>query len=137
MQLHASCVAFANQAVLIRGAAGSGKSSLALGLLAVGGALVADDRTDIKMVDDWPVASSPPAIRGLTEARGIGILSVDPAGPTRITVVVDMDQIETERLPEDRTTDIGGCQLPLLHNVESPCFVAAIRQYLIGGKAKV
>ena len=40
--LHASCVAVAGRAVLITGPSGSGKSSLALTLLAHGAALVAD-----------------------------------------------------------------------------------------------
>ena len=43
--VHASCVARDGRAVLIRGASGSGKSGLALQLMALGAGLVADDRT--------------------------------------------------------------------------------------------
>ena len=53
----------------------------------------------------------------------------------RITVVVDLDHEETARLPKDRITRIAGQTLPLLHKVESPHFAAALRQYVMGGKA--
>ena len=43
--LHATTVALAGQGVLILGPSGSGKSGLALQLMAMGAELVADDRT--------------------------------------------------------------------------------------------
>ena len=135
MQLHASCVAFDGRAVLIRGPSGSGKSALALSLMAIGAQLVADDRTSINSSDGWPVASAPDQIRGLIEARGVGLLVAKPIDSARIHLVVDMGKVETDRLPPDHTTDIAGCTLPLLHKVESAYFAAAIRQYLLGGKA--
>jgi len=49
--LHASCVCLEGRAVLIRGASGSGKSGLALQLIALGAALVADDRTVAELYD--------------------------------------------------------------------------------------
>ena len=49
MRLHASCVAHAGKGILITGSAGSGKSFLALELLARGGRLVADDQTLLEM----------------------------------------------------------------------------------------
>ncbi|MCP3972014.1 MAG: serine kinase [Rhodobacteraceae bacterium] len=135
MQLHASCVALGPGAALIRGASGSGKSALSLQLMAFGARLVADDRTDIALHDGWPFASAPASIRGMIEARGIGLLAAEAQAHARITLVVDMDRIETGRLPPERRTDLLGCAMPLLHKIESPHFAAAILLYLKAGKA--
>ncbi|MDF0600809.1 HPr kinase/phosphatase C-terminal domain-containing protein [Psychromarinibacter sp. C21-152] len=135
MLIHASCVALDGRAVLIRGAAGSGKSGLALQLMALGAALVADDRTEITLHDGWPVAACPAAIRGRIEARGLGLLAADPAPPAVVRLVVDLDRVETDRLPPERHTDLLGVPLPLFHKVESLHFAPAILQYLRAGPA--
>ena len=136
MLLHASCVAHQGRGVLIRGASGSGKSGLALQLMALGAMLVSDDRTEVIVRDGWPVARPPDALAGLIEARGIGILTADWA-PARLVLAVDLDLVETERLPPDRRTTILGQRIALLHKAESLHFAASILQYLKGGKAAV
>jgi len=135
MRLHASCVAFDGKGVLIRGASGSGKSTLALNLVAFGAMLVADDQVLISCPEGWPVARAPRSLAGVIEARGIGLLQADHCRAARLHLVVDMDVTETDRLPEDRTTVIAGHALPLLHKIESAHFAAALRQYVLGGKA--
>ncbi len=132
--LHASCVAFEERAVLITGGAGAGKSALALQMMSLGAVLVADDRTTITRSGDMLVASSPATIRGMIEARGIGILAAETLAAARPVLVVDLDRTETERLPSERETAILGISLPLLHKVESAVFPAAIMQYLKGGR---
>ena len=47
VNIHASCVAFGGKGVLLLGASGAGKSSLALRLVDDGARLVADDRCDL------------------------------------------------------------------------------------------
>lgn len=135
MAFHASCVAFDDQGILIRGRSGSGKSGLALQLLGMGANLVADDRTRIDLKDGRVQATSPASISGLIEARGIGLLQATPRAMAEIVLVIDMNCVETERLPPERHTEILGQNLPLLHKVESVYFAAAVRQYVIGGKA--
>lgn len=135
MQLHASCVALKGRGALILGPSGSGKSSLALALMALGCDLVSDDRTDVTLRDDWPVAMAPSSLEGRIEARGIGILSVEHIKQARLQVVIDLDQVETMRLPPDRRYTLLHRPLPLLHKVESPYFAAAIKHYLLAGKA--
>ena len=139
LALHATTVALHGQAVLIRGEAGRGKSSLALHLMALGAGLVADDRTciwrDERGADgDCIMADAPQTLRGRIEARGIGILGADAVGPCRIGLVVDLDQLEEARLPPFRTTDLLGLCLPLVHRVDSPAFPAGILQYLAAGR---
>ena len=135
LNMHASCAAIDRRAVLIFGSSGSGKSGLTLRLMAYGGTLVSDDRTVIEMRQGWPVARAPERLRGLIEARGVGILSAQHAAPTRIHLVVDMDQLETERVPPPRTTVLLGQSLPVIHKTESQDFAAAILQYLKAGRA--
>lgn len=137
--LHATTVALYGQAVLIRGESGRGKSSLALQLMALGAGLVADDRTCVWRDDcgadgDIVMADAPDTLRGRIEARGIGILEADAAGPCRIGLVVDLDQLEEARLPPYRTIDLLGLSLPLVHRVDSPAFPAGILQYLEAGR---
>ncbi|TNF20826.1 MAG: serine kinase [Rhodobacteraceae bacterium] len=132
--LHASTVAFRGRGVLICGRSGSGKSALALQLMALGAGLVADDRTEITARDGEAIATCPPAISGRIEARFIGILAAPPQGPVPLALVVDLDRSEDQRLPPFRRREIAGIHLPLLHNIALPHFPAAIRQYLLQGR---
>lgn len=130
--VHGSCVALNGQAVLIVGASGSGKSGLALQLMALGAQLVADDRTRLWSCDTGLMADAPPAIRGQIEARGVGILAAGPAGPATIRLVVDMDHMETERLPKAHDTQILGVTLPRIKKSDAAHFPAAVLLYLRG-----
>lgn len=133
--LHASCVALGPAAVLILGPSGSGKSALALQLMAMGCALVSDDRTEITLRDSAVVASAPGAIRGLIEARGVGLLTAEVRSEATVRLVVDLALAETERLPPARRITLLGHDLPLVHRVDSAHFPAAILQYLKGGRS--
>ena len=80
--VHASCVAWKGRGLLIGGPVGSGKSSLALQLMAFGADLIADDRTALSADRDGPPVAAPVApIAGLIEARGVGILPADAGAP--------------------------------------------------------
>lgn len=130
--VHATTVAFEDRAALIRGKSGSGKSSLALQLLALGGKLVSDDRTHILRRDGLLLATAPAPIRGRIEARGIGILKVPSIDQARVTLIVDMDQMETQRLPERRKDTILGLDIAVVRKSENTCFPSAIALYLSG-----
>lgn len=133
--LHASCVAIDGQGLLITGPAGSGKSSLALALMALGAGLVADDRTRLESAGAAGViASCPETISGLIEARGLGLLRAVPAGPTPLALVVEMGQTEESRLPPFRQIILAGRTMPLVHSQRSPHFPAALMQYIRGGR---
>lgn len=63
--------------VLLEGVAGSGKSALALELIARGHALVADDAVDVaRPASSILVGRSPVLIEGYLETRGLGVLDV-------------------------------------------------------------
>ena len=132
--LHASSVALAGRAALILGESGSGKSALALALMARGAALIADDRTELQHDGSQVIASCPPTIRGKIEARGVGILTTPAADPAPVSLVIDLDSVETERLPPLRHVQIHGKPLPLVYKVESSHFVDAVLLYLRTGQ---
>lgn len=134
LTLHASCIALEGRALLITGASGRGKSSLALELMALGARLVADDRTDLTRQEGQVVAESPSAIKGLIEARGVGLLRADPAGPTPVALAVDLDLREQERLPPPRHIRLLGCDIPLLRGAEMPHLGPALLQLLKAGR---
>lgn len=131
--LHASTVVCNDRAVLIRGASGAGKSALALELISRGAKLVADDRTQLLRTRGGVRASCPPAIAGLIEARGMGILNVPAMAAAMVALVVDLDRCETRRLPEPQSTSILGLQIPLMYRVDAAYFPAAIQLYLQHG----
>lgn len=133
--LHASCVARDGKAVLIMGSSGSGKSELALDLISRGAMLVSDDQTQLHVRDGALWASAAPNIQGLIEARGVGILKADTVAEARVTLCVDLDKSETERLPGWHTISRLGVTLPLLFKVSAPHFAPAILQYLIHGRS--
>ncbi|MTH77248.1 HPr kinase/phosphorylase [Paracoccus aestuariivivens] len=132
--LHASCVAKNRRALLILGASGSGKSTLALQLMALGAGLVADDRTMLTKDDLRLIADCPEAIRGRIEARGVGILNADPAGPAEVVLAVDLDRPEPDRLPPHRHIDFLGRKLPLVLGKGRDHLASALLQYLVAGR---
>ena len=132
--LHASAVAVEDRGLLIAGASGSGKSTLALQLIGLGATLVADDRVAVRRGREGGLMLAPvEPIEGMIEARGIGLLAA-PATTALAVAIVDLDQTETERLPEPRSQVIAGEALPLFRRVESPAFPFMLHLYLKGGR---
>ena len=130
---HANAVAVDRQGVLITGASGSGKSALSLQLMSLGAQLIADDQTHLRLTGDDVWASPPPAIAGLIEARGVGILQADHT-KARIALVIDLDQHESARFPQHHRAEILGQSFPCLHKVDNQAWPASILQYLKGGR---
>lgn len=77
-----------NTAVLLLGEAGSGKSDLALRLIAAGARLIADDQTMLSVAGGRLWAEAPGGIRGLIEIRGAGIVRLDPADRAPVGLAV-------------------------------------------------
>lgn len=132
--LHATTVAWHGRAALILGAPGSGKSALALRLMALGCDLVADDRTNVEPRPEGVVATCPPALRGLIEARGVGILKAAAIDRATVVLAIDLDRSEDARLPVERLMPLCGHQIPLVYQAPGAHFPAAIVQYLKAGR---
>ena len=131
--VHATTVAIQGQGVVIQGPAGSGKSGLALQLMALGARLVADDRTILTPCDGRLHASCPAPLVGMIEARGVGLLRAEPLHEAPVVLVIDMGVEEPSRLPARHLVTLLDCQLPLLQKVASSHFPAAVLQYVLGG----
>lgn len=135
LHLHASAVAYSGRALLLTGPSGSGKSALALELMALGCTLVSDDTVILTVEGGRLLASAPPATRGLIEARGLGLLpAAVEQGPVPVLAQVDLSRQEPERLPRLREIDHAGVVLPLLLRPHGTSPAAALLQYLRAGR---
>ena len=92
--------------------------------------MIADDRTALRRGAERVTAWAPDAIIGRIEARGIGILTATPAPPTPLSLVIDLDRSEPERLPPARETELLGLTLPLLYGAGHPALADAVLQFL-------
>ncbi|HRO14607.1 MAG TPA: serine kinase [Paracoccus sp. (in: a-proteobacteria)] len=132
--IHATVVAVDGRGLLIRGPSGSGKSSLALMLMATGAVLVADDRVCLARRGDVVLARAPAPLAGLIEARGVGILRAAVLPEAPVHMVADLAGKGGDRLPPLRHTSLLGVDLPLVLGRADPHLCAALRQMLIGGR---
>lgn len=110
VNIHASCVqlndvgksfdAPSHCGVLLLGESGSGKSDLALRLIALGARLVADDRTDLFVEGNTLAARAPASLTGLIEVRGVGIVTLPFAIQARIVLAVQLvENCDVPRMP--------------------------------------
>jgi len=132
--IHATCVAIARRGILILGPSGSGKSSLGLALIALGGRLVSDDRTIVTNKKGRLIAKCHPSIRGLIEARGLGLIRAAPLASARVALIVDLGQQETDRLPPLRNTSLCDVTCDLVLGQQTPHFPAFLLAYMMGGR---
>ena len=132
---HASCVVVDDRAALIVGPSNSGKSALALELMARGASLVSDDQTILSREASHLIAKAPLELCGVIEARGIGLLRAQYHSAAQISLIINLGRVENERLPSLRYETILGIRLPVLCAVEVSYFPAAILQYLKEGLA--
>ena len=113
----ASCVAIgpadALRAVLIEGAPGSGKSSLALALIDRGAVLVGDDGVALEQRDGRLWAAPPPNIGGMIEIRNVGIANLATA-KAPVGLVIHLDE-QAPRYPGAvETVEIAHTAVPLV-----------------------
>lgn len=130
--MHASCVDCGGRGVLILGESGSGKSSLALQLIDAGARLVADDQVTVACEDGALIAAAPPALAGLIEARGVGILTLPYLPRTRLALAVRLVPADSvERLPKPQFWSCVDGRVPLLSlPAYEPSTLAKIRLFL-------
>jgi serine kinase of HPr protein (carbohydrate metabolism regulator) len=123
--IHANALLIGSAGLLLRGSSGAGKSGLCRELVALAESrglfarLIGDDRVTIANRNGRLVARPHPAIAGVIEERGVGIVSMafEPAGVIRC--VIDLcraDEPAPDRCPEPETmeTSLCGVMLPRL-----------------------
>ena len=118
--IHATAVALHRRAALITGRAGAGKSTLAIELLALGGALIADDLVALRAGENGALIAAPPPAAaeeaGMIEARGVGLIrSPRRVATAPVAFVVDLDAATTgERLPRRAVRVFAGVEVPVI-----------------------
>ena len=119
--IHASAVLVGARAVLIRGPSGSGKSRLALDLIAAGRTgqfpftrLIGDDRVELIGTGGRLLVQAAPALAGLLEVRGAGIFRLDHEPCAVVGLVVDLAATDAQRLPETSLTTLESVKLARL-----------------------
>jgi HPr kinase/phosphorylase len=133
--VHASAVAVAGHGVLILGPSGAGKSALALELIAGGGVLIADDRVRLRREGAGLVASAPPAIAGLIEARSFGLLRVSAVAEARLLVAVDLGAAPAARLPHWGKFALLGAEVDLISGRGLPNLGTILKVFAESGGA--
>jgi serine kinase of HPr protein (carbohydrate metabolism regulator) len=121
--LHASAVQLAGKGVVIFGASGSGKSSLALELLrqvlrdGKKAWLIADDRVAFDRRGDDLIAMPPAPLAGLIEVRGSGVHKIKHIPFALLHLAVELvDELNSLRMPPEAPKLIA-------HGISLPCLV--------------
>ncbi len=122
--VHGTALALGENAALIRGASGAGKSDLALRCIAapplahcpLRAELVADDQVCLTLREGAIEASAPETIAGKIEVRGLGILTLPYRPAARLALVVDLvSPADVPRFPLDPITACYlGMELPVI-----------------------
>ena len=128
-EIHGTAVAVDGAGLLMVGPSGSGKSALAVEMMALGAGLVADDRVEVRPGSP-PVLAAPARWPGLVEVRGLGLLRVAGSGPVPCHAVLDLGAKARGRLPEQGTAPLGGTEVTWLRWGEGRPFAAALMLYL-------
>lgn len=109
----ATGVAIQGRAVLIEGAPGSGKSSLALALIDRGASLVGDDGVTLDMRDGRVWAAPPPNTTGLVEVRNVGIVAL-PTVEAPVALVLRLDPEAPRHVEQAEAIELLEQAIPLL-----------------------
>jgi serine kinase of HPr protein (carbohydrate metabolism regulator) len=121
--LHATAIIHGESGVLIFGPSGSGKSALALALMARASsagafsALIGDDRIYVRQAEGRLVASGAANMAGIIERRMAGLIAVrhEPAAIMRLAVELRERGGQWPRMPDDHVgVTVGEVRLPRL-----------------------
>lgn len=109
----ATCVAIDGRGVLIEGAPGAGKSTLALMLIDRGATLVGDDGVTLTARDGVLFAAPPPNTAGLIEVRNVGLVEY-PTRRAAIALVLRLADNAPRFVETAETATIEGVAIPSL-----------------------
>jgi serine kinase of HPr protein (carbohydrate metabolism regulator) len=134
----AGCVVIEGRGVLIEGASGMGKSSLALSLIDRGAGFVGDDSVMLEAVAGRLLARPHPNTRGLMEIRGLGLVPMAVVEQAPVALVLCLSQDAPRYVEKAAIRRLGGVDLPQISLwPDSPVLHLraewALRQYGLSG----
>lgn len=112
--LQYGCVAMGGRGVLIEGAPGSGKSSLALALIDRGAMLVGDDGVMLAVEAGRVMAAPHPQIAGKLEVRNVGLVDLAVSPPVPVALVLRLDEAAPRFIDIADRVRVLGVTLPLV-----------------------
>lgn len=110
----AGCVAIGGRGLLIEGAPGTGKSSLALALIDRGALLVGDDGVMLTAIAGSLMAAPHPNITGKLEVRNLGLVDLPVSPPVPVALVIRLDPAAPRFIDQAEQAEIAGVTLPLV-----------------------
>ena len=110
----ATAIALDGRALLIEGAPGSGKSSLALALIDRGARLVGDDAVILVATDGVLRASAHPNVAGLIEMRNVGLIAMPTVADVPVALVIRLDPAAPRYVEQAERTVRASIDLPLV-----------------------
>lgn len=117
--IHATGIYIDGRGVLLRGPSGSGKSDLALRMMARGADLIGDDYISLCRAENGEVLmAAAENIAGRIEVRNVGILTVPFRRAAALDLVLDLQPAggiqNLARLPDGRAVTLEGVDIPCL-----------------------
>lgn len=110
----ATCVVIQGRAILIEGAPGTGKSSLALALIDRGAQLLGDDGVMLVTESAELLARPHPNTRGLIEVRNLGLLPLPACPEAPVALVLRLDEEAPRFIEAAERVTLAGHDLPLV-----------------------
>lgn len=131
--VQATAICKDNQAILLMGKSGSGKSLLALDLIESGWTLISDDMTVLTLDQGQVLASPPDKMQGCIEARTLGIVTHVPYQThVPILAVIILDSLQPERMPtEQKFLEIKGVSVPVFFVWQEEKYVSTLIQVAV------
>jgi hypothetical protein len=139
--IHATAIAIGESGILIRGVSGAGKSRLALAVITKAQSkglfarLICDDRVQLTLSGGRLLAHAHPAIAGMIEERGAGIMTLTYEASAVVRAVVDLigpAAALPPRLPSarEKSTVIADIFLPRLSLIQNLAAADAAQRVL-------